>query len=162
MNLISANLASTSFSCRPPVDCGNPTNASTRMSGGQAVFENDNYRITAGDDNTVTINNKNTGETRNAGPLFDANSSFSYATAEQWYFSRSRPSAMYLGENGPRMLRYDVLSKTVETVFDVTSLLGSGKYLFSHLTHRVHLDLVDTKTYSTGLVSLTYAVVNKK
>jgi len=41
-------------------------------------------------------------------------------------------------------------------------LLGSGKYLFSHLTHRVHLDLVDTKTYSTGLVSLTYAVVNKK
>ena len=41
-------------------------------------------------------------------------------------------------------------------------LLGSGKYLFSHLTHRVHLDLVDTKTYSTGLVSITYAVVNKK
>ena len=41
-------------------------------------------------------------------------------------------------------------------------LLGSGKYLFSQLNHRIQLDLVDTKTYSTGLVSLTYAVVNKK
>ena len=36
---------------------------------------------------TLFTFNKNTGETRNAGPLFDANSSFSYATAEQWYFS---------------------------------------------------------------------------
>ena len=41
-------------------------------------------------------------------------------------------------------------------------LLGSGKYCFSQLNHRIQLDLVDTKTYSTGLVSLTYAVVNKK
>jgi dihydrofolate reductase len=37
-------------------------------------------------------------------------------------------------------------------------LLGSGKYCFSHLDHRVHLDLVETKPYSTGLVSLTYTV----
>jgi len=40
-------------------------------------------------------------------------------------------------------------------------LLGSGKYLFSQLSHRIHLHMVDTKTYSTGLVSLTYTVVNK-
>lgn len=40
----------------------NPTNASTRMEGGQAVFENDNYRITAGDNNEIRIHNKNTGE----------------------------------------------------------------------------------------------------
>ena len=40
-------------------------------------------------------------------------------------------------------------------------LLGSGKYLFSQLNHRVHLDLVDTKSFSSGLVSLTYAVANK-
>ncbi|RZI95559.1 MAG: DUF1521 domain-containing protein, partial [Rubrivivax sp.] len=32
---------------------------------GQAVFENDNYRITAGDNNTVNIFNKKTGETYN-------------------------------------------------------------------------------------------------
>ena len=44
----------------------NPTHADTTMQGGQAVFENDNYRITMGDNNTVTIHNKNTGETYQA------------------------------------------------------------------------------------------------
>lgn len=44
----------------------NPTHASTRMEGGKAVFENDNYRITAGDDNRVLIQNKHTGETYEA------------------------------------------------------------------------------------------------
>ena len=41
-------------------------------------------------------------------------------------------------------------------------LLGSGKYCFSHLDHRVHLDLIETKPYSTGLVSLTYKVVHNQ
>lgn len=44
----------------------NPTNARTTMVGGKVCFENDNYRITMGDDNTVTIHNKNTGETYQA------------------------------------------------------------------------------------------------
>jgi Domain of Unknown Function (DUF1521) len=47
-------------SCLP--DTTNPTNASTSMIGGKAVFENDNYRITAGDNNEVHIFNKKTGE----------------------------------------------------------------------------------------------------
>jgi len=46
-----------------PFDPANPTNASTTMQGGRAVFENDNYRITAGDNNEVNITNKHTGET---------------------------------------------------------------------------------------------------
>ncbi len=53
--------------CPPPeCDPGNPTNAKTTMEGGKAVFENDNYRITAGDDNNVLIHNKCTGETYEA------------------------------------------------------------------------------------------------
>jgi hypothetical protein len=44
------------------IDPSNPTNASTRMEAGRAVFENDNYRITAGDNNEVNIHNKETGE----------------------------------------------------------------------------------------------------
>jgi hypothetical protein len=40
----------------------NPSHASTTMQNGQAVFENDHYRITADDNNTVTITNKQTGE----------------------------------------------------------------------------------------------------
>ncbi len=39
-------------------------------------------------------------------------------------------------------------------------LLGSGKPLFNNLLKRIHLDLTDTKTYSTGLVSLTYRIKN--
>lgn len=40
----------------------NPTHASTHMENGRAVFENDNYKIDMGDDNTVHIHNKKTGE----------------------------------------------------------------------------------------------------
>lgn len=54
-----------SLSATPTATGSNPTNASTTMQGGKAVFENDNYRITAGDDNNVNIFNKKTGETYN-------------------------------------------------------------------------------------------------
>jgi hypothetical protein len=65
MSTVQANIAA--GGCFPPTtNASNPTNASTTMQGGQAVFENDNYRITAGDDNTVTITNKHTGETYQA------------------------------------------------------------------------------------------------
>ena len=35
-------------------------------------------------------------------------------------------------------------------------ILGGGKPLFQDVSKRIELKLVDTKTYSTGLVSLTY------
>lgn len=53
----------------PPVlraDPSNPTNAGMRLENGQAVFENDNYKITMGDNDTVNIRNKRTGETYEA------------------------------------------------------------------------------------------------
>lgn len=37
-------------------------------------------------------------------------------------------------------------------------LLGSGKHLFTELENRIKLTLVDTKTYSSGLVTLIYKV----
>lgn len=37
-------------------------------------------------------------------------------------------------------------------------ILGGGKPLFSQITDRIPLTLLDTKTYSSGLVSLTYAL----
>ena len=40
-------------------------------------------------------------------------------------------------------------------------LLGGGKPLFNNIEDRIKLTLVDTKTYSTGLVSLTYNVGQK-
>lgn len=53
----------------PPVrlaDPSNPTNAGMRLDQGQAVYENDNYKITMGDNDRVHINNKRTGETYEA------------------------------------------------------------------------------------------------
>lgn len=41
-------------------------------------------------------------------------------------------------------------------------LLGSGKPLFNNIKERIHLQLADTKTYSSGLVSLTYTLGEKK
>jgi dihydrofolate reductase len=40
-------------------------------------------------------------------------------------------------------------------------LLGGGKPLFNNIKERIKLTLVDTRKYSTGLVSLTYNVVQK-
>jgi dihydrofolate reductase len=37
-------------------------------------------------------------------------------------------------------------------------VLGGGKPLFNDIKDRISLTLLDTKTYSTGLVSLTYAL----
>jgi dihydrofolate reductase len=35
-------------------------------------------------------------------------------------------------------------------------LLGKGKPLFGEIKKRIHFKLIDTKTYSTGLVQLIY------
>ena len=40
-------------------------------------------------------------------------------------------------------------------------VLGSGKPLFSNIKDRIKLTLIDTRTYSTGLVSLTYNLARK-
>jgi dihydrofolate reductase len=36
-------------------------------------------------------------------------------------------------------------------------VLGAGKLLFNNIQHRTSLTLIDSKTYSTGLVSLVYS-----
>lgn len=63
MTSIQATSSASLYATANAVNTSNPTNASTQMVGGKAVFENDNYRITAGDDNQVLIYNKNNGET---------------------------------------------------------------------------------------------------
>jgi len=40
-------------------------------------------------------------------------------------------------------------------------LLGGGKTVFNNIKDRIKLTLVDTKTYSTGLISLTYHIGQK-
>ena len=47
----------------------------------------------------------------------------------------------------------DELSLAVHPV-----LLGAGKPLFNNIKDKINLTLIDTKTYSTGLISLTYSL----
>jgi hypothetical protein len=95
--------------------------------------------------------NKTTGETRNLGPLFETASPLSWATGEGWYFSASRTSSLYLND-GPRMLRYDVVTRASETVYDVRPLVGrSDIYIWqmhSSADDRVHSATVkDSSTF---------------
>ena len=97
-------------------------------------------RSRGGSGPTLFTYNKRTGETTNAGPLFSGESPFSWSTGEGWYFSGTQPTKLYLND-GPRMLRYDVLSHTFETVYDVSSQFGSDKYIWqmhSSRDDRVH------------------------
>ncbi len=41
-------------------------------------------------------------------------------------------------------------------------ILGGGKPLFSNINKRIHLKLVDSKSYSTGLVALIYHVIKEE
>jgi hypothetical protein len=89
---------------------------------------------------TLFSYNKNTGETRNLGPLFSGDSPFSWSSGEGWYFSATRPQALYVNDS-TRLLRYDVSSRTLETVFDVTQHLGGDRkirQMHSSSDDRVH------------------------
>jgi hypothetical protein len=54
------------------------------------------------------------------GPMFPSTSSYSWDSAEGWYFSYGMPTKVYL-QSGSKLMRYDVLAKTTETVFDSTT-----------------------------------------
>ena len=63
---------------------------------------------------------KTTDSITKIGPLFPAVSKFVHNTGEGWYFSATRPNKLYVND-GPKMLRYDVVSHLFDTVFDITS-----------------------------------------
>ena len=93
---------------------------------------------------TLFSYNKLTGETRNRGSIFAGDSTHGWATlstGEGWYFSGTKPNALYINEpTGSRLFRYDVLAHSWETVFDASSQLP-GKYIWqvhSSNDDRVH------------------------
>ena len=100
---------------------------------------------------TLFSYNKNSGQTQNLGPLFGSDSPYSWATGEGWYFSATRATALYMND-GPRMLRYDVMSKTFEQVFNVQDQLGANRIIWqmhSSNDDRVHSATVrDSSSYA--------------
>jgi hypothetical protein len=69
---------------------------------------------------TLFSYDKTTDALTEVGPMFAASSPYSWNSAEGWYFSYGMPSKVYL-QSGSQLLRYDVLAKTMETVFDSTT-----------------------------------------
>src|SRR3989449_52472 len=105
--------------------------------------------------------NKVTDELTNLGPLFDSGSPFSGRTGEGWYFSATLPMKLYLND-GPKLLRYDVLTKTFETVFDISTqpaLFGTNRYIWqlhSSDDDRVHIGTVRNKATDAMLGCFAY------
>lgn len=73
--------------------------------------------------------NKNSGEVKDLGALFPSSSPLSWATGEGWYFSATMPTKLYIND-GPRIVRFDVISEQMHTVADVTDELGDGYILW--------------------------------
>ncbi|HTL61754.1 MAG TPA: hypothetical protein VL261_08925 [Nitrospira sp.] len=96
--------------------------------------------------------NKSTDTITKVGPMFPPGSKYVNSTAEGWYFSAntSRPNTLYMYD-GPKMLRYDVVNQTFETVFDVSTQFGSDRNVWQ--MHSSNDDLVHSATLqvaSTG------------
>ena len=72
---------------------------------------------------TLFSYDKRTDQVIVVGPLFDRRSPLSWGTGEGWYWSATLPTKLYVNQ-GPRLSRYDVLSRQLETVFDVTAQFG--------------------------------------
>jgi hypothetical protein len=89
--------------------------------------------------------NKRTGETQNLGPMFSSDSPYSWATGEGWYFSATQPTTLYMND-GPRMLRYDVMTHAMNEVYNVETLLGAGRVIWQmHSSNDDHVHSATVK-----------------
>jgi hypothetical protein len=95
---------------------------------------------------TLFSYNKTTDEVTNMGPLFFSTDPLAWATGEMWYFSATQPTKLYVFQSGSgtKLLRYDVVTKQTETVFDVAPNYGSDKYIWQ--PHSSNDDKVHTVT----------------
>ena len=107
---------------------------------------------------TLFSYDKTTEEVTDRGPLFDAGHRLSWATAEGWYFSATRPTTMYVND-GSKMLRYDVLSHASEVIFDVSGKFGTDREIWqmsSSYYDDVHAATLRVKGTNTFLGCLVY------
>ena len=102
---------------------------------------------------TLFSYNKVTDQVSVVGSLFDAAHPLSWSTGEGWYFSATLPSALYIA-SGSSLLRYDVVSHQMQTVFDAAPQYGSDKYIW-----QVHSSSDDRVHSATLRSSATYEML---
>jgi len=82
---------------------------------------------------TLFSYNKTTDVVTKVGALFDPSTSWSWASANGWYFSAAQATKLYVYNwHSTAFYRYDVLSHSFEQIFDIasrTDLFGSGRYM---------------------------------
>src|SRR5262245_6088967 len=109
-------------------------------------------RAKGGSGPTLFSYNKVTDQVTNMGPLFGAASPLGWATGEQWYWSATQPTKLYVWVPGTPLYRYDVISKQLQIVFDVTALFGANTMMWqlhSSGDDRTHSGtLRDSSTYA--------------
>ncbi|MDO9318384.1 MAG: fibronectin type III domain-containing protein [Gammaproteobacteria bacterium] len=102
--------------------------------------------------------NKSSGVLKNLGPLLPKEHPLSWSTGEGWYFSATLPTKLYLND-GPRIVRLDVITGQMQTVADVTQKLGSGYFLrqmHSSDDDRVHSATVRESTTYRNMGCMVY------
>jgi hypothetical protein len=107
-------------------------------------------RTNGGGGPTLFSYDKATQQMTKVGALFSSSSGLSYASGEGWYFSATRPHALYL-HDGSALRRYDVVARTLETVFDVSTqpgLFGSNRIVWQ--VHSSDDDRVHSATLKDG------------
>jgi hypothetical protein len=98
---------------------------------------------------------KQTGVVTKGEALFSSTDSRRLSSGEGWYFSYGKPNALYVTYSSVAkgLQRVDVVSKTTETVFDVTTQFGAGHFIWQASTSnddRVH---AATLKHTTGYVT---------
>lgn len=99
---------------------------------------------------------KTTDAITKVGPLFPSGSKFISNTGEGWYFSASRPNKLYIND-GTKLLRYDVVSKQSDTIFDIGTRYGSNRYIWQ--MHSSNDDLVHSASVRDGSTGQTLGCV---
>jgi len=102
---------------------------------------------------TLFSYDKRTDQVTVVGPLFDQASPLSWATGEGWYWSATLPTKLYVNQ-GPRLSRYDVVSRQLDTVFDVAAQFGPDRYIW-----QIHSSSDDRVHSATLRSSVTYEML---
>ena len=102
---------------------------------------------------TLFSYDKRTDQVTVVGPLFDQASPLSWATGEGWHWSATLPTKLYVNQ-GPRLSRYDVLSRQLDTVFDVAAQFGPDRYIW-----QIHSSRDDRVHSATLRSSVTYEML---
>ena len=120
------------------------------------VITLDRHRGGAGP--TLFSYDKRTDQVSVIGPVFPASHPLSWGTGEGWYWSGTAPTKLYVNQ-GPQLLRYDVLAGQFETVLDVTAQFGVDRYVWqahSSADDRVHSATLRSSTTYEMLGCVVY------